>query len=126
MARQMITSGSDMEATFAYSRAIVDGDWIHVSGTTGFDYAAGTISDDVGEQTEQIFRNIEAALTEAGASIEDIVRVTYYLLDAQDMPPLAPTLQKWLGASRPAATAVVVAGLLDPKMKIEISATARR
>ena len=126
MTHRLITSGSEMEERFAYSRAVVDGDWVHVSGTTGFDYAAGTISEDVVEQTEQIFRNIDVALREAGASITDVVRVTYYLLDAATIEAVGPVLKHWLDEARPAATAIVVAGLVDPRMKIEIEATARR
>jgi len=123
--RRKISSGSQLEADYAYSRAIVDGDWVFVSGTTGMDYAAGTISDDVVEQAEQTFRNIEAALSEAGASIDDTIRAQITVTDPADMPSLATVLQKWFGASRPASTAVV-AGLIDPRMKIEIEVTVRK
>jgi enamine deaminase RidA (YjgF/YER057c/UK114 family) len=125
MTRRLISSGSPLEARFAYSRAVVDGDWVHVSGTTGFDYAAGTISDDLVEQTEQIFRNVDAALTEAGASMADVVRVTYYVLAPGALDLIGHVLRRWLDAARPAATAIVVAGLVDPRMKIEIEVTAR-
>ena len=84
--RRLIGSGSSFEAEIGYSRAVVQGDWVFVSGTTGFDYAAMTISDDIVQQTEQALRNIEAALTEARASLADVVRVTYMLPDAAEFP----------------------------------------
>lgn len=123
--RKKISSDSDLEARFAYSRAIVDGDWVFVSGTTGLNYATGEISDDVTEQAEQTFRNIDEALTEAGASLNDAVRVQYTLIDADEMTAIAPVLNKWLGNARPAATAVI-ARLLDPRMKVEVEVTIRK
>jgi enamine deaminase RidA (YjgF/YER057c/UK114 family) len=123
--RRLITSGSPFEASIGYSRAVVDGAWVFVSGTTGFDYATMTISADVREQAEQAMRNIGKALTEAGSSFGDIVRVRYILPDVADFEPCWPVLQHYLGEIRPAAT-MLVAGLLDPRMKIEIEVTARR
>lgn len=123
--RRLIGSGSTFETDIGYSRAVVDGDWVFVSGTTGFDYAAMTISDDVIAQAEQCLRNIADALAQAGASIADVVRVRYLLPNADDFAPCWPVLRAWLGDVRPAATMMVV-GLADPRMKIEIEATARR
>lgn len=125
MTRRRITSGSVWEEKAGYSRAVVDGDWIFVAGTTGFDYAAGTIADDVVAQAEQTFRTIAAALGEAGASLDDVVRVQYTFTDGADFEPCTPVMKKWLGAAAPAATAVV-AGLVDPRMKIEIEVTAKK
>ena len=123
--RRLISSGSAFEALAGYSRAVVDGDgWVHVSGTTGFDYAAGTISDDPVEQAGQAFRNIAAALAQAGTSLADVVRVRYYVTDAALFPLLAPVFGRHLGEARPAATCVVC-GLIDPRMRVEIEATAR-
>ena len=123
--RRTISSGSRLEADYAYSRAVVDGDWVFVAGTTGMDYESGAISGDVAEQAERAFRNIERVLAEAGASIDDTVRVQYTLTDRADMAALAPVLGRWFGRARPAATAVI-AGLIDPRMKIEIEVTVRR
>jgi enamine deaminase RidA (YjgF/YER057c/UK114 family) len=109
----------------AYSRAVVAGDWVFVSGTTGFDYAAMTISESVVEQCEQCFRNIESALRQAGAGLTDVVRVTYVLPDGTDFEPCWPVLRKYLGEVRPAAM-MISAGLADPRMKIEIEVTALR
>lgn len=125
MPRRLISSGSTFEQEIGYSRAVVDGDWIFVSGTTGFDYSKMTISDDLLEQTEQCFRNIELALNEAGASIRDTVRVTYVLPDAADFPKCWPVMRKYLGEVRPAAM-MLSAGLSDPRMRIEIQVTAHR
>ena len=124
--RRLISSGSEFEARIGYSRAVVDGDLIFVSGTTGFDYAAGTISPDVTVQAAQALRNIEAALAQCGAQLADIVRVNYYLLDADAFRACWPVLRGAFAAIRPAATMLVVAGLADPRMKIEIEVTARR
>jgi enamine deaminase RidA (YjgF/YER057c/UK114 family) len=103
----------------------VDGDWIFVSGTTGFDYATMTISEDVVQQTEQCLRNIEAALAEAGSSLRDVVRVTYIVPDAADFPRCWPTLRTRFGDARPAAT-MIAADLIDPRVRIEIQVTAHR
>jgi enamine deaminase RidA (YjgF/YER057c/UK114 family) len=123
--RRLISSGSPFEAEAGYSRAVVDGEWVFVAGTTGFDYAAMTISDDPAEQARQALRNIAAALAEAGASLADIVRVKYYLPDATDWPRIVPVLGEAFGSVRPAATALIC-GLIDTRMKIEIEVTARR
>jgi enamine deaminase RidA (YjgF/YER057c/UK114 family) len=123
--RRLISSGSTFEKTMGYSRAVVDGEWVHVSGTTGYDYAAMTISDDVVTQAEQIFRNIIAALDQADASLDDVVRVHYYLTDAGHFPLIAPICGKYFATARPAATALVCQ-LIDPKMKLEIEVTAHR
>lgn len=125
MSRQRISSGSSFEELAGYSRAVVDGDWVFVSGTTGFDYKAGTISPDVVEQTEQCFRNIEWALGQAKAKLEDMVRIQVHLVDAADFRKVAPVIGKWCRAARPANT-TVVSGLVDPRMRIEIEVTARR
>ena len=122
---QLISSGSPFERDMAYSRALVDGDWIFVSGTTGYDYATMTISDDVAVQAEQCFKNIAKALEQAGASLANVVRVRYILPNAADFPACWPAMRKYLGDVRPAAT-MFSAGLADAKMKIEIEVTARR
>ena len=123
--RRLISSGSPFEADIGYSRAVVDGPWIFVSGTTGFDYRTMTISEDVAEQAEQALRNIGEALSEAGSSYADVVRVRCILPKAADFEPCWPILRRYLGEVRPAAT-MIQAGLSDPRMKIEIEATARR
>jgi enamine deaminase RidA (YjgF/YER057c/UK114 family) len=125
MPRRLISSGSTFEQEIGYSRAVVDGEWVFVSGTTGFDYGKMTISDDLVEQAEQCFRNIRAALNEAGADFQDVVRVTYILPEAADFPKCWPTFRKYLGDVRPAAM-MISAGLSDPRMRIEIQVTARR
>lgn len=122
---QRISSGSPFERDMAYSRAVVDGDWIFVSGTTGFDYSTMTISNDVAVQTEQCFKNIAKALDDANASLGNVVRVHYILPNAADFPACWPAMRKYLGDVRPAAT-MFSAGLADPRMKIEIEVTARR
>lgn len=122
--RRLISSGSSFEAAIGYSRAVRDGDWVFVSGTTGFDYADMTISDDVAVQAVQTLKNIEAALVEAGARLADVVRVQYFLSDASDFPACWPALKAAFGDVRPAAT-MIQAGLADSRMKIEIEVTAR-
>ena len=121
--RRLISSGSTFESQMGYSRAVVSGDWVFVSGTTGYDYATMTISDDVAEQTAQALRNIGAALAEAGASFADVVRVHYLLPDADDFEACWPAMREVFGDVRPAAT-MLVAGLSSPAMKIEIEVTA--
>ncbi|WP_248958200.1 RidA family protein [Sphaerisporangium perillae] len=123
--RRLISSGSTFEQAVGYSRAVVDGDWVHVAGTTGFDYQTMTISDDIVEQTEQCMKNIEAALDEAECSFADVVRVRYMLPDADDFEPCWPVLRRYFGVVRPAAT-MIVCGLSDPRMRIEIEVTAHR
>jgi enamine deaminase RidA (YjgF/YER057c/UK114 family) len=125
MQRKLISSGSPFETEIGYSRAVVQGDWIFVSGTTGFDYATMTIADDIESQTEQCLKNIEAALAQAGAGLEDIVRVNYVLPNGAEFPRCWPVLRRYLGDVRPAAM-MISAALLDPRMKIEIEATAMR
>ena len=125
MTRKLISSGSRFERETGYSRAVVDGEWVFVSGTTGFDYSAMTIEPGVEAQTRQALRNIEMALSEAGASLADVVRVHYYLPDASDWPKATPVLGETFSTIRPAATAVIC-GLVDPRMRIEIEVTARR
>ena len=125
MKRILISSGSTFEQEIGYSRAVVQGDWIFVAGTTGFDYSTMTIPDGVEAQAEQCLKNIEAALTEAGSSLKDVVRVTYVLPDGQEFRQCWPVLRKYLGEVRPAAT-MISAGLLDPRIRIEIEVTALR
>lgn len=125
MTRRLISSGSAFEKVAGYSRAVVDGEWIFVSGTTGFDYKTMTIAEDIAAQARQTFANIEAALAEAGASLADVVRAHYYLPRAEDWPAVAPLLGQYFGDIRPASTAVIC-GLVDPRMRIEIEVTARK
>ena len=125
MSRRLISSGSEFEKKIGYSRAVVDGEWGFVSGTTGFDYAAGTISDDAAEQTRQTLKNIEAALKQADASFADVVRANYIIVNADDWPLIYPVLGETFGDIRPASTAII-AGLVDPRMKVEIEVTAKR
>lgn len=121
--RKRISSGSVFEEQIAYSRAVVAGDWIFVSGTTGFDYATMSIAADLPAQTEQCLQNIASALQQAGASLQDVVRVTYVLPDSAEFEQCWPVLRKYFGTVRPAAM-MISAGLLDPRMKIEIEVTA--
>ena len=125
MERTLISSGSPFEQEIGYSRAVVQGDWIFVSGTTGFDYATMTIAERVEEQAEQCLKNIEWALLQAGSSLRDVVRVTYVLLDGTDFQKCWPVLRRYFGEVRPAAM-MISARLLDPRMRIEIEVTARR
>jgi enamine deaminase RidA (YjgF/YER057c/UK114 family) len=123
MSRRLVSSGSTFEAQIGYSRAVVAGDWVFVSGTTGFDYATMMIADDVVAQAEQCLQNIGAALTAADAGFEDVVRVTYVLPESADFEPCWPVLRRYFGDIRPAAM-MISAGLADPRMKIEIEVTA--
>lgn len=123
MKRQFISSGSTFETEISYSRAVVKGDWVFVSGTTGFDYDTMTISEQIEEQTEQCFKNIIAALANADAEITDVVRVLYIIPQADEFKKCWPILRKYFGECKPAAT-MISAGLADTRMKIEIEVTA--
>jgi enamine deaminase RidA (YjgF/YER057c/UK114 family) len=125
MSRRLISSGSTFEKSIGYSRAVVDGDWIFVSGTTGFDYSNMTISDDVVAQCEQALKNIEAALKQADSDFRDVVRVRYLMTNGPDFERCWPTVGRVFGDVRPACTVEVV-GLTDPRMQIEIEVTALR
>ncbi len=121
--RQRISQGSEFEREIGYSRAIVDGRWVFVAGTTGFDYSTMTIADGVAAQAEQTLRNIDEALTRAGSCAADVVRVRYLLPDAADFEACWPILRTYFAEALPAATMMVV-GLSDPRMRIEIEVTA--
>jgi enamine deaminase RidA (YjgF/YER057c/UK114 family) len=123
MTRKLISSGSKFETEIGYSRAVVQGDWCFVSGTTGFDYKTMTISEDVVAQTEQCWLNIQAALKQAGFELAHVVRANYVVPNAEDFPKTWPVLKKFMGDVRPASMNYI-AGLLDPRMKIEIEVTA--
>ncbi|MBD0273006.1 MAG: RidA family protein [Acetobacteraceae bacterium] len=123
-ARRLISSGSRFEEEIGYSRAVVDGDHVWVSGTTGYDYASMTIAEGVAEQAEQCFRNIDAALAEAGCALDDVVRALFILPRREDWPPCWPVVRRHLGRARPAAT-MIQAGLQNDAMRIEIEVTAR-
>lgn len=125
MSRRLISSGSSFEQEVGYSRAVVDGDWVFVAGTTGFNYQTMTISEDVVEQAEQCFQNIIAALDEAGCTLNEVVRVRYILPERADFEPCWGVFRRYFGTVRPAST-MFVAGLADPRMKIEIEVTARK
>jgi len=124
MTRKLISSGSEFESKIGYSRAVVDGDYVFVSGTTGYNYDNMTISSDPVEQADQCFKNIEKALIEAGSSLDSIVRINYIYPDKTDFEPCWPVFRKYLSKAKPAAT-VFIAGLLDDAMKLEIEVTAR-
>jgi enamine deaminase RidA (YjgF/YER057c/UK114 family) len=123
--RKLISSGSTFEQEIGYSRAVVDGEWIFVSGTTGFDYATMTIPEGLPEQTEQCLQNIKSALEQAGGGLCDVVRVVYVVPKAEEFRECWPVLRKYFGEIRPAAM-MISAGLADPRMRIEIEVTARR
>jgi enamine deaminase RidA (YjgF/YER057c/UK114 family) len=124
MSRRLISSGSKFEQDVGYSRAVIDGEWVFVSGTTGFDYDTMTISDNLLDQTEQCLKNIQSALRQGGADFADVVRVNYIVPNGERFSDCWPVLRKYFGASRPAMT-MISAGLLDPRMQIEIEVTAR-
>ena len=123
MKRQLISSGSIFETTVGYSRAVVQDNWIFVSGTTGFDYGDMTISNDIAEQARKCFENIITALEQANASLADVVRIRYIVPNASDFELCWPVLRDYLSDVKPAAT-MISAGLMDPRMKIEIEVTA--
>src|ERR1700721_481014 len=126
MSRRLISTGSPFEKTAGYSRAVIDGDFAFVAGTTGYDYATMSMPPEVTSQSRNCFKTIEAALKEAGFAMADIVRATYYLTDARDADAHFAVCGEVLGDVRPAATMLVVAGLLKPEMKVEIEVTAKR
>jgi enamine deaminase RidA (YjgF/YER057c/UK114 family) len=126
MPRRLISTGSPFEKTSGYSRAVVDGDFCFVAGTTGYDYSTMTMPDDVTSQSRNCFKTIEAALKEAGFAMADIVRATYYITNPADADAHLSVCGEVLGEIRPAATLLVVAGLLKAEMKIEIEVTAKR
>lgn len=124
MKRKLISSGSPFENEIGYSRAVVDGDYVFVSGTTGYDYSTMSISEDAKEQAVRCFRNIETVLKQAGSGMDEIVRVRYIFPNRDDFEACKPLFKKYLGENRPAAT-LIIAGLMDEKMKLEIEVTAR-
>ena len=126
MPRQLISTGSPLEKTVGYSRAVIDGDFAFVAGTTGYDYATMTMPADVTSQSRNCFRTIEAALKEGGFAMADIVRATYYVTDAKDVDAHFAVCGEVLGDIRPAATLLIVIGLARPEMKVEIEVTAKR
>src|SRR4051794_25107752 len=126
MPRSLISTGSPFEKTAGYSRAVIDGDFAFVAGTTGYDYTTMVMPGDVTSQTRNCFRTIEAALKEGGFAMADIVRATYYITDAGDADEHLGVWGEFWGDSRPAATLLVVAGLYKPEMKVEIEVTAKR
>lgn len=125
MTRRLISSGSKFEETFGYSRAVVDGEWVHVSGTTGFDYKRMSIEPELSAQAHQAFKNISEALAQAGATLDDVVRCRVYLTRREDFAAAAPIFGQYFAKARPASTALVC-GLVDERMKIEIEVTARK
>jgi enamine deaminase RidA (YjgF/YER057c/UK114 family) len=126
MPRRLISTGAPFEKAAGYSRAVLDGDFAFVSGTTGYDYSTMTMPADVTSQAQNCFRTIGAALAEGGFAMTDIVRATYYITDAKDADALFAVCGQVLGNIRPAATLLVVAGLYKPEMKVEIEVTAKR
>ena len=126
MPRRLISTGSPLEKTVGYSRAVIDGDFAFVAGTTGYDYATMTMPADVTSQSRNCFRTIEAALKEGGFAMADIVRATYYVTDAKDVDAHFAVCGEVLGEIRPAATLLIVVGLARPEMKVEIEVTAKR
>ena len=126
MPRRLISTGSPLEKTVGYSRAVIDGDFAFVAGTTGYDYTTMVIPADVTSQARNCFRTIEAALKEGGFAMADIVRATYYVTDAADVDAHFAVCGEVLGDIRPAATLLIVVGLARPEMKVEIEVTAKR
>jgi len=126
MTRRLISTGSPFEKTAGYSRAVVDGDFVFIAGTTGYDYATMTMPSDVMSQSRNCFKTIEAALKEAGFEMADIVRATYYITDVKDADAHLSVCGEILGEIRPAATILVVTSLLKPEMKVEVEVTAKR
>ena len=126
MSRRLISTGSPFERTAGYSRAVIDGDFAFVAGTTGYDYATMTMPADVTSQTRNCFKTVEAALKDGGFALADVVRATYYIVDTADADAVLSVCGEWLSDVRPAATLLVVAALLKPEMRVEIEVTAKR
>ncbi len=126
MPRRLISTGSPLEKTVGYSRAVIDGDFAFVAGTTGYDYATMMMPSDVTSQSRNCFKTIEAALKEGGFAMGDIVRATYYVTDAEYIDAHFAVCGDILGDIRPAATLLIVTGLARPEMKVEIEVTAKR
>jgi enamine deaminase RidA (YjgF/YER057c/UK114 family) len=126
MSRRLISTGSPFERTAGYSRAVIDGDFAFVAGTTGYDYATMTMPPDVTSQARNCFKTIEAVLKDGGFAMADIVRATYYITDGKDADAVLAVCGERLGDIRPAATILAVAGLYKPEMKVEIEVTAKR
>jgi enamine deaminase RidA (YjgF/YER057c/UK114 family) len=126
MSRRLISTGSPFEKVAGFSRAVVDGEFCFVAGTTGYDYATMIMPDGVTSQSRNCFKTIEAALKEAGFALADIVRATYYLTDVKDADAHFAVCGEFLSEIRPAATLLVVSALLKPEMKVEIEVTAKR
>lgn len=126
MSRRLISTGSPFEKTAGYSRAVIDGDFAFVSGTTGYDYTTMTMPSDITSQARNCFKTIGEALKDGGFAMADIVRATYYITNAADADALFAVCGETLGDIRPAATLLVVAGLYKPEMKVEIDVTAKR
>jgi enamine deaminase RidA (YjgF/YER057c/UK114 family) len=126
MPRRLISTGSPFEKTAGFSRAVVEGDFCFVAGTTGYDYSTMTMPASIEEQTRNCFRTITRALSEAGFALADVVRATYYVTDRADAERVLPICGEFLANIRPAATLLIVAGLLKPEMKVEIEVTAHR
>jgi enamine deaminase RidA (YjgF/YER057c/UK114 family) len=126
MTRRLISTGSPFEKTAGYSRAVIDGDFAFVAGTTGYDYTTMTMPADVTSQARNCFKTIEETLQGAGFAMADIVRATYYVTDAKDADTVLAVCGEVLGDIRPAATMLVVVALYKPEMKVEIEVTAKR
>ena len=126
MPRRLISTGSAFEKAYGYSRAVIDGDFAFVAGTTGYDYATMVMPDDVTSQTRNCFKTIEAALKEGGFAMADVVRATYYIIDTGDADAVLAVCGEVLGEIRPAGTLLVVSALLKPEIKVEIEVTAKR
>ena len=126
MPRRLISTGSPFEKAAGYSRAVIDGDFAFVAGTTGYDYATMTMPAEVTSQARNCFKTIEAALTDGGFALADVVRATYYVTAVKDADAVLAVCGEKLGDIRPASTILVVAALLKPEMKVEIEVTAKR
>jgi enamine deaminase RidA (YjgF/YER057c/UK114 family) len=126
MPRRLISTGSPFEKAYGYSRAVIDGDFAFVAGTTGYDYATMVMPADVTSQARNCFKTIEAALKDGGLAMADVVRATYYITDAGDADAVLAVCGEVLGEIRPAATLLVVSALLKPEIKVEIEVTAKR